>query len=77
MDLVHKHNHQVKQSGKGVRLLICFLPKMSPWLNSIDSMWIHVKRKIVEPDRKLSAKEVVSRVCSVFADPVLPFLANS
>jgi len=46
-------------------------------LNSIEPMWIHAKRKIVEPDRKLSAKEVVSRVCSVFANPVLPFLRKS
>lgn len=77
MDWVHEHNRQVKHSGKGVRLLICFLPKKSPWLNSIEPMWIHAKRKIVEPDRKLSANEVVSRVCSVFANPVLPFLKKS
>jgi len=57
MDWVHMHNRQVKQSGKGVRLLICFLPKKSPWLNSIEPMWIHAKRKIVEPDRNLSAKK--------------------
>jgi transposase len=77
LDWVHAHNRQVKQSGKGVRLLICFLPKKSPWLNSIEPSWIHAKRKIVEPDRKLSANEVVSRVCSVFAHPVLPFLIKS
>lgn len=77
LDWVHAHNRHVKQSGKGVRLLICFLPKKSPWLNSIEPMWIHAKRKIVEPDRKLSAKEVVSRVCSVFANPVLPLLKKS
>jgi len=77
MDWVHEHNRQVKQSGKGLRLLICFLPKKSPWLNSIEPMWIHAKRKIVEPDRKLSANEVVSRVCSVFANPVLSFLKYS
>jgi len=77
LDWVHAHNRQVKQSGKGVRLLICLLPKKSPRLNSIEPMWIHAKRKIVEPDKKLSAKEVVSRVCSVFANPVLPFLQKS
>ena len=77
MHWVHAHNRQVKQSGKGVRLLLCFLPKKSPWLNSIEPMWIHAKRKIVEPDRKLSAKDVVSRVCSVFSNPVLPFLLKS
>lgn len=77
MDWVHAHNRQVKHSGKGVRLLICLLPKKSPWLNSIEPMWIHAKRKIVEPDNRLSASEVVSRVCSVFANPVLPFLKKS
>lgn len=77
MDWVHAHNRQVKHSGRGVRLLICLLPKKSPWLNSIEPMWIHAKRKIVEPDNKLSASEVVSRVCSVFANPVLPFLKKS
>jgi hypothetical protein len=77
MDWVHVHNRQVKHSGKGVRLLICLLPKKSPWLNSIEPMWIHAKRKIVEPENRLSASEVVSRVCSVFANPVLPFLKKS
>ena len=77
MDWVHEHNWQVKHSGKGVRLLICFLPKKCPWLNSIEPMWIHAQRKIIEPDRKLSAQEVVSRVCLVFANPVLAFLQKS
>lgn len=77
LEWVHNHNRQVKQAGKGVRLLICFLPKKSPWLNAIEPMWIHAKRKIVEPERKLSAQEVVSRVCAVFANPVLPLLRKA
>jgi transposase len=77
IDWLRQHNRQVKQSGKGVRLLVCFLPKKSPWLNAIEPMWIHAKRKIVEPDRKLSANEVVSRVCSVFVHPVLPVMMKS
>ncbi len=77
LDWVHAHNRQVKHSGKGVRLLVCLLPKKSPWLNSIEPLWIHAKRKIVEPDNRLSASEVISRVCSVFANPVLPFLKKS
>ena len=77
IDWVHKHNREVKRAGAGVRLLICFLPKKSPWLNSIEPMWIHAKRKIVEPDGKLSAKEVVSRVSAVFANPVLSCLRKS
>jgi transposase len=77
IDWLRQHNRQVKQSGTGVRLLVCFLPKKSPWLNAIEPMWIHAKRKIVEPDRKLSANEVVSRVCSVFVHPVLPVMMKS
>lgn len=77
LDWVRSHNRQVKQAGKGVRLLMCFLPKKSPWLNAIEPIWIHAKRKIVEPERKLSAQEVVSRVCSVFANPVLPLLRKA
>lgn len=77
LDWVRTHNRQVKQTGKGVRLLICFLPKKSPWLNAIEPIWIHAKRKIVEPERKLSVEEVVSRVCSVFAHPLLPLLRNT
>lgn len=74
---LRQHNRQVKQSGKGVRLLVCLLPKQSPWLNAIEPFWIHTKRKIVEPDRKLAANEVISRVCSVFAHPVLPALTKA
>lgn len=77
IDWVRAHNRKVKRSGIGVRLLICRLPKKSPWLNSIEPMWIHAKRKIVQPDRTLSAKEVVNRVSAVFAIPVLPLLRKS
>src|SRR5215210_3356636 len=30
-----KHNREVKESGCGVRIVSCLLPKQSPWLNSI------------------------------------------
>ena len=30
------HNRQVKQTGQGVRLLACYLPVKSPWLNGCD-----------------------------------------
>jgi|SRR5438105_12469703 len=33
---VRQHNRQVKQSGQGVRLLACYLPTKSPWLNPIE-----------------------------------------
>ena len=34
LDWVDAHNPQVKYSRKGVRLLICYLPRKSPGLNS-------------------------------------------
>ena len=44
------HNREVKQSGRGVRIISCFLPKQSPWLNAIEPKWVHGKRKVVEPE---------------------------
>jgi hypothetical protein len=58
------HNQQVKREGKGVRLLLCYLPVKSPWLNPIEPKWVHSKRAIVEPARLLSVQEVADRVCS-------------
>jgi transposase len=63
---VHEHNRQVKKSGSGVRILLCYLPIKSPWLNPIEPKWMHGKRKIVEPNRTLSAQELAERVCAVF-----------
>jgi hypothetical protein len=64
-----EHNQQVKQTGQGVRLLACYLPIKSPWLNPIEPRWIHSTRKIVEPARLLSAHEVAERVCRAFHCP--------
>jgi transposase len=60
------HNQQAKNSGGGVRIVVCFLPKKSPWLNPIEPKWMHGKRKVVEPDRLLTAHELADRVCKVF-----------
>jgi hypothetical protein len=35
-----KHNREVKESGCGVRIVSCLLPKQSPWLNSIEPKWV-------------------------------------
>ena len=59
---LRQHNHHVKQTGQGVRILACRLPSQSPWLNPIEPQWVHGKRAIVEPDRLLSAQEVMDRV---------------
>ena len=61
-DVAAQHNHHVKQTGQGVRILACRLPSKSPWLNPIEPKWVHGKRAIVEPDRLLSAPEVMERV---------------
>jgi transposase len=74
---IRAHNRQVKQSGQGVRILKCLLPKKSPWLNPIEPMWIHGKRRVVEPERILSTQEVAERVCNAFGNPLEPFLAIS
>ena len=64
-----RHNRHVKQSGEGVRIVGCLLPKQSPWLNTIEPKWVHAKRKVVEPDRLLGAYELAERVCRVFDCP--------
>jgi hypothetical protein len=63
------HNRRVKQSGRGVRVVSCLLPKKSPWLNAIEPKWVHGKRKVVEADGLLGAYELADRVCEVFDCP--------
>ncbi len=60
------HNRCVKDSGRGVRIVPCLLPTKSPWLNAIESKWIHGKRKVTQPERLLGAYELADRVCEVF-----------
>jgi transposase len=62
---IKAHNRQVKREG-GVRIVVCYLPVKAPWLNPIEPCWIHGKRAILEPDRKLTAAEVKERVCERF-----------
>ena len=64
-----KHNREVKESGCGVRIVSCLLPKQSPWLNSIEPKWVHGKRKVVGFDGLLGAYELADRVCGAFGCP--------
>jgi hypothetical protein len=64
-----RRNRRVKESGDGVRIVSCLLPKQSPWLNVIEPKWVHAKRKVVEPDGLLGAYELADRVCGVFGCP--------
>jgi hypothetical protein len=76
-DWIRQHNRQVKLSYQGVRIVECLLPIKSPWLNPIEPMWVHSKRRVAEPDRVLPAKELAERVCATFANPYEPHLSLS
>ena len=69
---IKEHNRKVEKGEKkeGGRIISCFLPTRSPWLNAIiEPKWIHGKRKVVEADRLLSTHELAERVCAVFGCP--------
>ncbi len=64
---IRQHNRDVKRTGIGVRIVNCYLPSKSPWLNPIEPKWVHGKRRVVEPARLLTAAELEERVCAAFA----------
>ena len=68
------HNQQVKEQEASVRIIVCWLPIKSPWLNPIEPQWVHGKRKVVEPARLLTALELAGRVCAHFGCPQEPHL---
>ena len=72
---IHAHNRQVKASGQGVRIVNCYLPIKSPWLNPIEPKWVHGKRRVVEPARVLTAVELIARVLAAFDCPADDHLA--
>jgi transposase len=74
-DWIAAHNRQVKRDG-GVEIVLCPLPVKSPWLNNIETRWGPAKRAILEPDRLLTAQEVVARVCEHFGCELLPYLKS-
>lgn len=74
-DWVKAHNQKVKGEG-GCRLLICRLPSKSPWLNNIEPKWVHGKRAVVEPDRKLAATELKNRLCEHYQCELLEPIAQ-
>jgi hypothetical protein len=74
---IRAHNRQVKQTGKGVRILPCLLPTQSPWLNPIEPKWVHAKRNVVELDGLLSARQLAERICAYFGCSFEPHLVIS
>ena len=59
----------LKGGKEGVRIVSCYLPKKSPWLNPIEPKWMHGKRRVVETTGPLNAHELAERVCSAFDCP--------
>ena len=62
---IQQHNRKAKVQG-GVRIIVAHLPVKSPWLNPIEPHWVHGKRAIVEPQRQLTARELIERVCTYY-----------
>jgi hypothetical protein len=62
---IRAHNRVARAKG-GVRIVACFLPVKSPWLNPIEPKWAHGKKAVVEPERLLSAAEIRTRVCDYY-----------
>ena len=71
---IQTHNRTVRQTGQGVRIVPCYLPTKSPWLNRIEPHWVHGKRNIAEPAGLLSAPELADRVCAHFGCDHEPYL---
>lgn len=72
---IARHNRRVRRHG-GCRIRVCGLPVKAPWLNPIEPKWVHGKRAIVEPDRKLTADEVRQRACDYYGCKPHPLLAK-
>ena len=73
---IDRHNRRVRRAKSGCRIRVCGLPVKAPWLNPIEPKWVHGKRAIVEPDRKLSACEVQQRACDYYGCKPQPLLAK-
>jgi transposase len=69
------HNRAARAAG-GVRIVVCQLPVKAPWLNPIEPKWVHGKRAVAEPDRKLAAAELKQRICDYYGCDLLEPLAQ-
>lgn len=68
------HNQRAHRAG-GVRIVSCGLPRQSPWLNPIAPKGVHAKRRVPEPARRLTARELEDRVWTAVACPLTDHLA--
>jgi hypothetical protein len=71
---IRSHNWSARTSGKGVRIVACFLPSKSPWLNPIGPKWMHGKRAVAEPNGLITTEELERRVCVHFDCEIEPHL---
>jgi hypothetical protein len=71
---IRDHTRQVKRQHHGVRIIACYLPSKSPWLNAIEATWVHGKRRILEADGLLTADQLADRVCDAYGCPHEPHL---
>jgi transposase len=69
------HNRRVKRAG-GCRIVVCPVPIKSPWLNRIEPKWVHGKRAMAEPDRKLHVDELKHRICAYYDCELLESIAQ-
>ena len=69
------HNQRGKREG-GCRIVVCPLPIKSPWLNRIEPKWVHGKRAMAEPDRKLPVDELKHRICAYYNCELLASIAQ-
>jgi hypothetical protein len=63
---IHQHHPRVKRGAAGVRIVVCPLPRKSPWLNPIAPQWVQGKRAVSEPDCLLSATALEARVYAYY-----------
>ena len=69
------HTRRVKRAG-GCRIVVCPLPIKSPWLNRIEPIWVHGKRAIADPDRKLPVDQLTHRICAYYDCELLKSIAQ-
>jgi hypothetical protein len=68
------HNQRLKRTERGVRIVPCWLPTKSPWLNPIEPKWVHSKRAVAEAERRLSTAELEARVYAYYGCTPEPHL---
>ena len=73
---VEAHNARVTREG-GCAIRVCGLPVKAPWLNRIEPKWMHAKRAVAEPTRKLGGAELKQRVCEYFGCAPTPDLQQA